>query len=47
MEKLLAKGLVKIYGKRVVVNKIDLEINPGEVVGHLAHNWAGERIRVL
>ena len=42
MEQLLAKGLVKTYGNRVVVNKVDLEINPGEVVGLLGPNGAGK-----
>ncbi len=42
MEQLSAKGLVKTYGSRVVVNSIDLEINPGEVVGLLGPNGAGK-----
>ena len=42
MEALAAKGLVKSYGKRVVVNKIDLAISPGEVVGLLGPNGAGK-----
>jgi lipopolysaccharide export system ATP-binding protein len=42
MEQLSAKGLVKTYGSRVVVNKVDLEINPGEVVGLLGPNGAGK-----
>jgi lipopolysaccharide export system ATP-binding protein len=42
MSKLLANGLVKSYGNRVVVNKVDLEINPGEVVGLLGPNGAGK-----
>jgi lipopolysaccharide export system ATP-binding protein len=42
MSKLSAKGLVKSYGNRIVVNKIDLEINPGEVVGLLGPNGAGK-----
>ena len=42
MEQLSAQGLVKIYGSRVVVNKVDLEINPGEVVGLLGPNGAGK-----
>jgi lipopolysaccharide export system ATP-binding protein len=42
MKALSAKGLVKIYGSRVVVNKIDLEISPGEVVGLLGPNGAGK-----
>jgi lipopolysaccharide export system ATP-binding protein len=40
--KLAAAGLVKIYGGRRVVNCIDLEINPGEVVGLLGPNGAGK-----
>lgn len=42
MAKLTAAGLVKIYGGRRVVNEIDLEINPGEVVGLLGPNGAGK-----
>jgi len=42
MGMLSANGLVKIYGKRAVVNKVDLEINPGEVVGLLGPNGAGK-----
>jgi lipopolysaccharide export system ATP-binding protein len=40
--KLYAQGLVKIYGGRTVVNRIALEINPGEVVGLLGPNGAGK-----
>ena len=42
MEKLSAVGLIKIYGGRKVVNEIDLEIYPGEVVGLLGPNGAGK-----
>jgi lipopolysaccharide export system ATP-binding protein len=42
MGKLDAQGLVKIYAGRRVVNCIDLEINPGEVVGLLGPNGAGK-----
>jgi lipopolysaccharide export system ATP-binding protein len=42
MSKLSAKGLIKSYGKRIVVNRVDLDINPGEVVGLLGPNGAGK-----
>lgn len=42
MANLAATGLVKIYGGRKVVNEIDLEIFPGEVVGLLGPNGAGK-----
>jgi lipopolysaccharide export system ATP-binding protein len=42
MSDLSAKGLVKIYSKRKVVNQIDLSISPGEVVGLLGPNGAGK-----
>jgi lipopolysaccharide export system ATP-binding protein len=42
MSDLTAKGLVKIYNKRKVVNKVDLSISPGEVVGLLGPNGAGK-----
>ncbi|MDD3250769.1 MAG: ATP-binding cassette domain-containing protein, partial [Smithellaceae bacterium] len=42
MSFLSARGLVKIYSKRKVVNCIDLAISPGEVVGLLGPNGAGK-----
>jgi len=42
MGKLIAKGLTKIYGGRRVVDRINLEIDPGEVVGLLGPNGAGK-----
>ena len=42
MGRLAAQGLVKMYGSRKVVNEVDLDINPGEVVGLLGPNGAGK-----
>ncbi len=42
MGKLSATGLIKIYGGRRVVNEIDIEVNPAEVVGLLGPNGAGK-----
>jgi lipopolysaccharide export system ATP-binding protein len=42
MGKLTATGLIKVYNRRRVVDRIDLEINPGEVVGLLGPNGAGK-----
>lgn len=42
MGKLTARDLVKLYNKRKVVDGINLEVNPGEVVGLLGPNGAGK-----
>lgn len=42
MGKLTATGLVKLYNKRRVVDGINLEVAPGEVVGLLGPNGAGK-----
>ena len=42
MELLEARGLIKIYKGRRVVNEVDLTIKPGEVVGLLGPNGAGK-----
>src|SRR5881296_2908037 len=42
MSLLSVKGLVKYYGRRPVVNGVDFEVNPGEVVGLLGPNGAGK-----
>jgi len=42
MGKLTAAGLVKIFNKRRVVDGINLEVAPGEVVGLLGPNGAGK-----
>ena len=39
---LRAQGLIKAYRKRTVVNKIDIEVNRGEIVGLLGPNGAGK-----
>uniref|UniRef100_A0A7V3RIE4 LPS export ABC transporter ATP-binding protein n=1 Tax=candidate division WOR-3 bacterium TaxID=2052148 RepID=A0A7V3RIE4_UNCW3 len=36
------KELTKVFGKRTVVNKVDIGINPGEIVGLLGPNGAGK-----
>lgn len=40
--KIRAQNLVKIYGKRTVVNDLSMEIAQGEVVGILGPNGAGK-----
>jgi lipopolysaccharide export system ATP-binding protein len=39
---LQVKGLVKSYGRRRVVDGVDFEVNPGEIVGLLGPNGAGK-----
>ena len=42
MEGLIAQGLRKRFRNRVVVNRVSLDIQPGEVVGLLGPNGAGK-----
>ncbi len=42
MEGLIAQGLRKRFRARVVVNRVSLDIHPGEVVGLLGPNGAGK-----
>ena len=39
---LRAEGLVKIYGKRTVVNDVSFDVRQGEIVGLLGPNGAGK-----
>jgi lipopolysaccharide export system ATP-binding protein len=39
---LSGKGLIKLYGRRPVVNGVDVQIDQGEVVGLLGPNGAGK-----
>jgi len=40
--KIETRGLIKEYGKRRVVNKVDVHVNEGEIVGLLGPNGAGK-----
>ncbi len=42
MKILEVRGLVKIYGRRRVVDGVDLHVEPGEIVGLLGPNGAGK-----
>jgi len=42
MNRIETKNLVKIYGKRVVVKKVSISVQQGEVVGILGPNGAGK-----
>jgi len=42
MTLLQVRGLVKSYGRRRVVDGVDFEVNPGEIVGLLGPNGAGK-----
>lgn len=42
MEQLVTRQLVKVYGKRTVVQEVDFEAKRGEIVGLLGPNGAGK-----
>ena len=39
---LRSEGLVKVYGKRTVVNNVSFNVHQGEIVGLLGPNGAGK-----
>ena len=39
---LVARGLLKVYRRRAVVNEVSVDIGPGEIVGLLGPNGAGK-----
>ena len=39
---LRSEGLVKVYGKRTVVNNVSFHVRQGEIVGLLGPNGAGK-----
>ena len=39
---LRSEGLVKVYGKRTVVNNVSFNVKQGEIVGLLGPNGAGK-----
>jgi len=43
---LVARGLSRRFGDKVAVDRLDLEVQPGEVFGYLGHNGAGKTTTV-
>ncbi|MEM2983544.1 MAG: ATP-binding cassette domain-containing protein, partial [Candidatus Bathyarchaeia archaeon] len=42
MKTLATRGLMKKFKGKIVVDRVDLEINPSEIVGLLGPNGAGK-----
>lgn len=45
-EKLIAKNLVKIYGKKEVLHGIDLELEKGKIYGLIGRNGSRYKLKI-
>ena len=41
-KKLICSGITKKYGKKEVLHKVDLELEPGKIYGLIGRNGAGK-----
>lgn len=41
-KKLICRGITKKYGKKEVLQKVDLELEPGKIYGLIGRNGAGK-----
>ena len=44
---LILENIHKSYGKRKIVNRVNLQVSPGEIVGLLGPNGAGKPRRFI
>ena len=47
IKSLTASNLIKNYGKKNIVKKVDIQLSKGEVVGLLGPNGAGKNYNIL